>query len=105
MSESNYNCQEVDRFPENATPEQKAEFAKALVKALDDAEVKPGESFYVVSEDNMQRIDNDARAADERVDELESEVQDSKSLEEAIEDWDRGILTNAELLDKARNGC
>lgn len=102
---SDYNCQEADRFPENATPEQKAEFAKALIKALDDAGVKPGKSFYVMSEETMQRIDNDAEAADQRVDELESEVQDSTALREAVEDWDRGILDNAELLEKARDGC
>lgn len=102
---TDYNCQEVDRFPEGATPEQKAEFAKSLVKAMDDAKVKPGEAFYVMSEETMQRIDNDAESAVERVDELESEVQDSTALREAVEDWDRGILTNDELLDKARNGC
>jgi hypothetical protein len=93
---------EIERFAEDATPEQKAEFAKKLVAALDDFGIAGGESFVITTEDDCSEVDNEVQARDEQITELECRDDGYDGLVEAVEDFERGIITKDELLEKAR---
>lgn len=96
----------VERFPEGADQERKAKFAKDLIEALDKAGVKPGDDFYVMPTRHLDEIHDDcetkAQDLEQRLSNAEADADEYRSLAEAVEDYDRGILTKPELLEKAR---
>lgn len=96
----------VERFPAGAGPEVKAGFAKDLMAALDKVNVKPGDEFYVMPSTELDNLkegyDDEVSKLRDRVYDGERAVDDLNALEEAVEDFDRGILTKDELLKKVR---
>jgi hypothetical protein len=93
---------EIERFPADADHERRQKFARELVQALDKADIKPGQSFVVTTEDACSEMENEVNARDEQIAHLEFREDGYDGLVQAVEDWERGIITKDELLEKAR---
>lgn len=94
----------VERFPQGAGQEVKAGFAKDLMAALDKVNVKPGDDFYVMPSDELDKLkegyDDEVSKLRDRVHDAEHATDELRALEEAVEDFARGIVTKEELLEK-----
>lgn len=88
---------QIKRFEVNASQEAKAEFARELVRALDNLEVDPGEEFVVTTALHVQHMEEEIKKAEEETAEWKVDQGD---LEELVADYRRGILDLPELLDK-----
>lgn len=102
-----YESDDLTLFPEGSDADTKREFAKALVKALTDLKVAPGDKFVVMSEREFERLSDDIEHMDNQFDQMEADLEDARSAEdlvELIEDMDRGIIDRDELIEHARRG-
>lgn len=97
---------EVTRFVKAADQNVKREFAKALVKALDDLMVPPGVPFVVTTPEHLESVENEIADLKQRVDNYEDDITDANArvsdLLEGIADYDRELMDRGELLDRAR---
>lgn len=98
----------VMRFGEDADAPARRIFARDLIAKLDKLGVKPGETFIVITPDELERIEGELEQKDDDINALEYdleqarfEAEDAERLEEAIQDYGRGIVTHAELMDTA----
>lgn len=85
-------------------PESELELAVSILKALRELDVKPGQTFVVMAGGEFDRM---CQEVDSQVSVLESEAEDAitaDGLLEAIEDFDRGILSREELIGRTRTG-
>ncbi len=104
---------EVTRFPKNADQNTRREFAKELVKALDEIKaldemmVPPGVPFVVTTPEYIEKLEDDYADAKDRVDDAELEREQSESavtaMTELVADYERGILDRDELLREVKS--
>lgn len=95
---------EIKRFPKGADVNVKREFARTLVKALDDMMVPPEVSFVVTTPEYMERVEEGHDEAKEAKAEAEARMEDAEGSLEAVQDlvadFGRGLLDKSELLEK-----
>jgi hypothetical protein len=100
------NTVTVTRFPKGADQNVKREFAKTLVKALDEMMVPPGVPFVVTTPEYMEGIEREAEDARRDLHEGILQREDAEavatSVREMVADYERGILDRAELFDRVR---
>lgn len=97
---------EVTRFVRAADQNVKREFAKALVKALDELMVPPGVPFVVTTPEHLESLDDENSDLKRKIDQQEDDLHMSNvrvvALQEALADYDRGLLDRDELFQRAR---
>ncbi len=96
----------VTRFEVGADQNEKREFARKLVAALEAVGVEPGQAFVVMGCEHMDDLEEELRDSGQELEEARGQVKDADSaiegIKEIVADYGRGILDRAELLKEVR---